>query len=123
MERRSPHRIVRTTSYTDTVLSPYLVTANPTTDLVPGYWRLVTIFEGRAHVRQYPHVEHDRALAHFGWFVTARREVPDFYASLENASGRLVDEFERREGSDYRPPAGAHLIVVPSTPNTPAGVL
>lgn len=123
MERRSPHRIVRNSRFTDEALAPYRVTARPTTDLIPGYWRLVTVSEGKARVRQYPHVEHDRALAHFGWFVTNMRTITDFYVSLENASGQLVDEFERRHGAEVRPPAGAHNIVVPSTPFPRAEVI
>jgi hypothetical protein len=123
MERRTPHRIVRHNSYTDERLSPYVASPNRSTDHIPGYWRLVTVHQGRAHVRQYPHTEHDRALAHFGWFVTHRADATDFYASLENASGSLVDEFERRAGVDHRLPVKAHQIVAASMPNAPVGVL
>jgi hypothetical protein len=123
MERRTPHRIVRGPRFTDEALASYRVTARPTTDLIPGYWRLVVINEGKARIRQYPHAQHDRALAHFGWFVTARASATDFYVSLENASGQLVDEFERRMGDTFRPPAGAHQIVQPSMPNAHVGEL
>ncbi|ALY10639.1 hypothetical protein FDH86_gp104 [Arthrobacter phage Tank] len=123
MERRSPHRIVRGSTFTDQRLAPYRASVALTTDLIPGYWRLVVVQDGKARVRQYPHAQNHRALAHFGWFVIARASAPDFYVSLENASGQCVDEFERRMGETFRPAAGAHQIVEASIPGAHVGEL
>ena len=110
MERRLQHRIV-TKPGTVGLARNYKVTAKPSTDHVPGYWRLVTVKDALVRVRQYPHANKDRALSHFGWFVTTHRPANgDLYVSIEDASGRIVDEYEASGGSVVRHPRGTHSV-------------
>ncbi|QWY81398.1 hypothetical protein SEA_RIZWANA_101 [Arthrobacter phage Rizwana] len=110
MERRLQHRVVTAPSNVSFVRN-YKVTAKPTTDNIPGYWRLVTVKDAKVRVRQYPHAEMNSALAHFGWFVTAHCPAKgDLYVSIEDGSGRIVDEYETVGGSVTRPPRGGHDV-------------